>query len=298
MFRVALTLTLIASLFPTSARADGKPRLRTNLYVDVPVTVLATAGWLGSEFLLKKQLAPATCHWCDTDSQGNSNLNGLDRGVRNAVVWPKDSTGTADMFSNITAFGLVPLATLGGTAFAAYKDGESKQIGTDMLVIAEAVALAQDLNQIVKFNVGRERPFVHVLPADQKELTSAPDDNNLSFYSGHTTFTFALATAAGTVALMHGYKDGPAILASGLFLAALTGYFRIAADKHYFTDVITGAVLGSAMGVAIPLIFHQPEAPNAPSSPGTSHASLLSDGVGFAAVPQPGGASLGLSFRW
>ena len=42
------------------------------------------------------------------------------------------------------------------------------------------------------------------------------------------------------------------ILAIGLPLAALTGYFRVAAGNHYLTDVLTGAVVGSSLGVLVP----------------------------------------------
>ena len=31
-------------------------------------------------------------------------------------------------------------------------------------------------------------------------------------------------------------------------LASATGYFRIAADKHYLSDVIVGAIVGSSIG--------------------------------------------------
>ena len=34
------------------------------------------------------------------------------------------------------------------------------------------------------------------------------------------------------------------------------GYLRIAADKHYLSDVTVGAVLGTLIGAGIPLLFH------------------------------------------
>ena len=38
------------------------------------------------------------------------------------------------------------------------------------------------------------------------------------------------------------------IWTTSLGLATLTGYFRIAADKHYFTDIIAGAMVGTLVG--------------------------------------------------
>ena len=40
--------------------------------------------------------------------------------------------------------------------------------------------------------------------------------------------------------------------AGGFTLAAVTGYLRIAADKHYFTDVLTGAGIGVLGGLLVP----------------------------------------------
>ena len=44
---------------------------------------------------------------------------------------------------------------------AARAAGDAAEGLVDLLVVAEAVALAADLNQVVKYAVGRERPFVH-----------------------------------------------------------------------------------------------------------------------------------------
>ena len=46
--------------------------------------------------------------------------------------------------------------------------------------------------------------------------------------------------------------------AAGLGVAAVTGWLRIAADKHYATDVALGAGLGAGVGVAVPLLLHAP----------------------------------------
>ena len=55
---------------------------------------------------------------------------------------------------------------------------------------------------------------------------------------------------------MRGYRLAPAIWGAGAALATVTGYLRIAADKHYFSDVLVGAVVGSAIGIGVPLLFH------------------------------------------
>src|SRR5205814_2039745 len=102
------------------------------------------------------------------------------------------------------------------------------------------------LNQIVKFEVARERPDVH-----HGRAKGSPEDN-LSFFSGHTTWSFAAATASGTVASLRGYRGAPAVWAGSLAFAAFTGYLRIGADRHWLSDVVTGAAVGAIAGVVLP----------------------------------------------
>jgi membrane-associated phospholipid phosphatase len=224
----------------------GPGDLRYDWKVDGAITVGAFALWGGAE-LLKGHLAASTCRWCGVD--------GVDWSVRNALHW--DNTGAANLESNIGAYAIVPLAGLGMTALAAAREDRLGEMGGNALVVAESVALAGDLSQIFKFATGRERPFVHALPEAEKPLTANPADNNVSFYSSHTSFAFTLATASGTVASMRHYRLAPLVWALGYASAAAVGYLRIAADRHYFTDVLTGAVVGSAVGFTVPYCFHR-----------------------------------------
>ena len=204
--------------------------------------------------LLVSRLAPGSCRWCEL-TNGVSNVNGLDSSVRSALKW-KD-TGGAATFSDFTAFALTPLASMGFNAVAAHHDGKDYQLLVDGMLIAEGAVLTSDFTQIVKFTAGRERPFVSVLAPADKPKTATPAENNLSFFSGHTSFAFALATGAGTVASYRGYRWAPWVWVAGMTFAAGTGYLRIAADKHYLSDVLTGAVAGAAFGFGIPWLHHR-----------------------------------------
>src|SRR5207245_7804996 len=123
-------------------------------------------------------------------------------------------------------------------ALGAKREGALEAWPVDAMIVVETVALEGAVNQLMKFSVARERPFVHVLLPGQKDLVPGADDNNLSFFSGHTGLAFALAVSAGVIAHQRGYAIEPLIWAVGLPLAASVGYLRMAADKHYATDVI------------------------------------------------------------
>jgi membrane-associated phospholipid phosphatase len=212
----------------------------------LPAAGVITAFGLGSYvglLLSQSEHAPRACRVCRSDA--------LDEDAR-ALRWEKPRR--ADALSNA---GLVvtPLWSLGSLAIAGAADHRATAV--DQLLVVEATMTAMLVNQLVKLEVARERPDVHhgLVPK------GASAEDNLSFFSGHTTWTFAFATAAGTVASLRGYRGAPAVWAGGLTLAATTGYLRIAADRHWFTDVLTGAVVGSAAGLLMPRLHLMPTAP-------------------------------------
>ncbi len=231
-----------------SALAEDQTELRYDYTTDIAITSIGVGAWVGST-VFQGRLATSTCRWCD-DNRG-------DRFFRDHLKW--NNTRSADLISGVTAFAGAPLAAYGLNGISSFQEDRQRNFLIDALIITEATVLAVDLNQIVKISVGRERPFVHALPASQKSKTNFPADNNMSFYSGHTTLAFAFTFSSGTVASMRGYKMAPWIWGTGLVASTATAYLRIAADKHYFTDVLVGAVMGSAVGFAVPYFFHSPE---------------------------------------
>ena len=187
-----------------------------------------------------------TCRWCDV------HLNGLDAGVRDALRL--GTTDITNFTSHITAYIIVPGATLGLLALAEDTAEPTKRTWVlDATIVVESVVIAANLKEIGKALAARRRPFVRF--RDPAGETSLEDDD--SFFSGHTTIAFAFATASGTVAALRGYRSAPALWVSGLTLAAATGYLRIAADRHYFTDVLAGAVVGSAVGILVPYLHRR-----------------------------------------
>lgn len=228
--------------------------LKTNPSVDIPVTVGATVTWLTLE-LLRKPLAPVNCRWCDLESDGSDGLNGFDRSIRESLRWT--DVDTADTLSGAFSFVLAPAAGLGIGAIIAEHDDRLAELPEDLLVVVQSAMLASSVNGITKLVAARQRPDVHaaVLAGTPRE---AETGDNLSFFSGHATLAFALAVSAGTVASMRRHRWAPLMWASGLLFASTGSYLRIAADRHYATDVLTGVAVGSAFGFAVPYFFHQP----------------------------------------
>ena len=235
MRRAVACLLLVASV----AHAEPWYRDRRRL-LHVSLTLAGGVFFAATETTFKPDLAPTSCKWCVPPS--------FDASARNALVW-KDRA-RADQLSTLTGFVLTPTLELGMVALTSIElpDHTWARFIDDVIPILETEALAETVNQITKFSVARSRPVVH--------FTNAPFDydNNVSFFSGHTTLVFAVTVSAGIVAHKRKYAVEPYIWATGLTLAATTGYLRIAADKHYLSDVLVGAALGTGVGLAVPLL--------------------------------------------
>lgn len=241
LIAICLALPGAAAAEPASWHEGSAGRRRLSHLAAIAV---GSGLYISSETFLKDDLVPDECRSCAPW--------GFDGSVRDALLW--DNPARAASLSNLSGYLLSPATGLGLTVIASSVAGEA-DLGRwldDAIPIAEAAVLSALVNQIVKLSVGRQRPFVHFGdPARPPGL-----DDNLSFYSGHTTLTFAIATSAGVVAHRRGYRLEPLIWSTGYALAATTGYLRIAADKHYLTDVVAGAAAGAAIGLAVPLLLH------------------------------------------
>ncbi len=211
------------------------------------ITGLGVTFWILEETAFKEAFAPDRCHWCERRRDGEDPLNGVDASVRNAVVW--DSTNSADDLSNFTAYVLSPAIALGGGAMAAGREGRLHEWRENSLVVSEAMVIAISVNKLTKVAFARRRPYKH-FATEQTEVDDP--DQDVSFTSGHTSLAFSLAVAGGTVASIRGYETAPWVWGIGLTAAAATGYLRMAADQHYLTDVVGGAVMGGAIGFAVP----------------------------------------------
>jgi membrane-associated phospholipid phosphatase len=236
------------------APAAPPPRL-TPLTYDWTVDGIATGALVASTLtlmLLNDQLAPRQCRWCVPGT--------MDGNLSNSARWSNPQA--ADTLSNVMQFA-VPAGVMGFGLIQAYRLDSPSEGWADVLLITEATSLAMLVNTTVKYAVGRARPYVW---QGNPGLYSNPADENLSFFGGHTTFVFAVVVSGSTLFFMQDMPGAPWVLGIGLGAAAFTSYLRIAADKHYLTDVLVGAGIGSLIGWAVPYLFHRPGKKGAPQA--------------------------------
>lgn len=258
---------------PTAPPRLSAPDLRYDLRIDVPLVVGGYVAWNTLQSL-NTELARRRCVWCDD--------NRLDREVRNQLRWPSSRKQSAETISDLMANVATPALSVGLSAVLAAHDRRFYEVPIDFVLMAEAITLAGVVTQVVKYSVGRMRPDAHALPPSQRPASSQGDDAYVSFYSGHTSYAFALASSASTIAWMRQYPGARWVTVASFTAAATTGYLRIAADKHYLTDVLAAAGTASAIGFAVPYFFHRPV------------RYLLPATASPTVTPAPGGALLGL----
>ena len=177
-----------------------------------------------------------------------SAVNALDRGAIG------NSSQAADTASGVTA--LVAVAAPLGFEFATL--GASSAFLEDAIVFGQTVLVSNALANIAKLAVQRPRPEVYAT-RDPSLLRST--GGYLSFYSGHTTNTFAALSAASMILhLRYGTGFWPWVATA--LIGGSVAVERVLAGKHFPTDVTVGAAMGIAEGIMIPY-FHirRPHAP-------------------------------------
>jgi membrane-associated phospholipid phosphatase len=247
---LALCLAAPGARAAEDAPADPGPapaRKLTPLTYDWTIDGVVTGALAASTLtliLLNHQLAPLDCKWCVPGT--------LDGNLSKSAAW--SNPHAADTVSNVMQFA-VPAGVMGFGLIQAYLLDDPAAGWSDVLLITEATSLAMLANTIVKYSVGRARPYVW---QGNPGLYSSATDANVSFFGGHTTFVFAVVVSGSTLFFMQDMPGAPYVLGFGLAAAAFTGYLRMAADKHYLTDILVGAGVGSLVGWAVPYLFHRP----------------------------------------
>jgi membrane-associated phospholipid phosphatase len=207
---------------------------RTSYVVDGTVTALAALGTAAVALL------PV-----DTTVRWQSQLLPFDKRLEGRAS--ASAARTSDILAAVDV--VVPLGLLLG------RSGMDAAFGKRTLVYGETVLLGLFLNGVTKYLVGRPRPYVYSdEPCVQAYARGQGKDSHLSFYSGHASTTFA-ASVAGAYLFAQSTTDKHAravVWGFELALAGATANLRTRAGKHFYSDVIVGAVVGAAVGFAVP----------------------------------------------
>jgi membrane-associated phospholipid phosphatase len=119
------------------------------------------------------------------------------------------------------------------------------QMSTETAFIAaEALLISTVAVQIVKNTVGRSRP--NPAGSTTPHQFNGPFFKGTSFYSGHTTAAFSVASV-----FAYRYRHTGWVPWVSYGLATIAGLERIYDNRHWASDVLMGAAIGTATGLLL-----------------------------------------------
>jgi hypothetical protein len=216
---------------------------------------------VGGAQLYSEKLIPAACRWCEPPQ--------VDRWARQQLLWQDPESATLVGNLLIVAVPVGVAITMGAMAHA--QGAGLREGAEDLLVITEAATITLVLMQVAKFTTTRTRPDAW---AGSGSTTA---NSRMSFYAGHAAVAFAVAAAGTQVARLRGRPGWGWLSAASFAGAAACGFFRVASDNHWLTDVVAGAAIGTAIGFTVPGLVLSP-------------AGERSGGITL--MPAPGGLAL------
>lgn len=188
----------------------------------------------------------------------------LDKPIQRGALRLRNNNPTLQKVSKqITNFGgtyeAYTLGALGVYGFI-FKNEKMK---TTTLLATQSYITGAAIESVLKFVSGRQRPYftdstkVQASPTFHGPLYKTPRDpngkrTNSSFPSGHTTVAFA----AATVFAME-YQNRPLVPILAYSAATMIGLSRITENKHWATDVLTGAAVGYLTGRLVVNNYHR-----------------------------------------
>ncbi|MES3039370.1 MAG: phosphatase PAP2 family protein [Bdellovibrionota bacterium] len=155
--------------------------------------------------------------------------------------------------------------------------GLSEPFVEDMLVYLEVLSLNGAMTTLAKYSV--QRPLPRSYGGDQDMMTDPKGYR--SFYSGHTSSAFAALTAGAMTHVARHPEDKWPWYVAGI-VGTSVAFERVAAGRHFPTDVTMGAIAGSIIGISVPYFHQRPEFKNQT----------------FAMVPTPEGAAAMWKMRY
>lgn len=159
-------------------------------------------------------------------------------------------SSTATTFRLLSNPGAIGLGALTYVAGRADHSPRAAEVGLRTL---ESIGAAGVTGYLIKGVVGRARPYVvaDTNPRDVHPGRGFRDDGYTSFPSGHTLAAFAAASAASDE-IRYLWPHSSPLIAPALFTgAALSGLSRIYNDKHWASDVVAGAAVGTIVARAV-----------------------------------------------
>ncbi len=260
----------------TGPKMRWDPRWRRFDLGNFIATGIAAGGAIGS-----LAIPPAPNRWTTT--------NEFDVAVRNALRRDETDDRFRERDASDILLALSINQLLVDTLIVTWWGHDAGSVALQMALInIETIAFNAAINGLVSGLASRERPYGDSLclgEADTELVDCRTSKRYRSFYSGHTSTTFAVA---GLTCMHHAYLPiygdtfaDTLICISSFGIAAATGTLRVTGDQHWASDVLVGAAMGTFSGLAVPYFLHYRTGDLPDTSPDTISINLLPTPTGF-----------------
>jgi membrane-associated phospholipid phosphatase len=174
-----------------------------------------------------------------------------------------DSSLTTNRFLEHSANGVEVITApgayiIGGSLYAFGRIAHKPNVADLGWHGTEAVLLATTITGVLKGSLGRARPFVtnDTNPTDFKIGGGFGNGERQSFPSGHTTTAFAVASSV-TSEMRRLHPSSVKFVAPVMYGGAtLVGLSRMYHNKHWASDVVLGAAIGTFSGLKVVRYSH------------------------------------------
>lgn len=165
--------------------------------------------------------------------------------------WPQQRAVFRDLANGFNVVGS-PGVLVGSVA--AYGIGRaigSPRVAAVGLYSTEAIAVSGAVTALIKGVAGRARPYVNDNDPDSFAFDRGFRDGDSSFPSGHATAAFAAAAVISGESARWWPHAARIITPVAYGSAVLVGLARIYSNKHWTSDVVMGAGIGTLAGLAV-----------------------------------------------
>lgn len=178
-----------------------------------------------------------------------------DQSLRDAVrgAGPQGSSGLEAIAAYGNQFGSPGVFVLSAALYGGGLVAKRPVVAAAGLRGLEAIAISGIVTGAIKGLAGRKRPAISTDDPSSfswlRGMRSGGDYQSMP--SGHTTAAFAFATAVHLEVRRRAPRHARWVAALAYTSATATAYARMHDDRHWFSDVVVGAGIGSVTAAAI-----------------------------------------------
>lgn len=236
---------------PSGEKDGAFPRRRGWVWRKASSAEFGTVAIAGGVTLYSENAygSPTSPHW--------TAHNEFDDAVRNALRLHtlQAQNAVADLSDALMGL-LIAEPIIDSFVFLGYRDHRWDELWQTSVINLESFTFTALASSVMQNSIRRQKPYVRECP----DGSCTNEQPNRGMPSGHVAFAFTGAGLYCTHNSYQSYSGNPEaerlVCATSLGLATMEGILRIAAERHFATDVLAGSAIGLFSGFLLPRWLH------------------------------------------